>query len=153
MKKLTIAVLAMLAFGAANVSAQSANGSASVTIPTVLVVSNVTALNISSGFDFSSSNTASASGTVDITTRANILHAVDVTGTAITDGSSSLVFQVNDSGGTPQTVDVSTPVKALASLARGSQTNTITFTATADVATNDPGTYSGTITYTVVANY
>lgn len=153
MKKLTIAVLAMVALGAANASAQSANASASVTIPTVLVVSNVTALNISSGFDFSSSNTASASGTVDITTRSNILHAVNVTGTTITDGTSNLVFKVNDSSGTPQAVDPATPVKALANLTRGSATNTITFTATADVATNDPGTYSGTITYTVVANY
>ena len=155
MKKTLIAVaaLAFLALGATDVTAQTANGNASVTVPTVLVVSNVTNLTMDgTGFDFTTSDVGTSTGTVTIDTRSNVAHAVDVTGTAIGDGTSSLGFNVMDAAGTYQPVGA-TAVKALANLTRGTQSNTITFPASSDVNTNDPGSYTGTITYTVVANY
>ena len=155
MKRLMMAltVLGVLAVGATDVYAQSTNGSASVTVPTVLVVSSVTDLTMDgSGFDFSAGETATSTGTVDITTRSNVAHAVDVTGTAITDGTSNLGFSVQDAGGVYQAVS-GTAVKALADLARGTRVSAINFQATADINTHDPGAYTGTITYTVVTNY
>lgn len=156
MKKLTMAVLAMLALGATDVAAQT-NGSASVTIPTVLVVSNVTDLNIAETdfnmADFASSNTAQATGSVTIDTRSNITHAVDVSGADLLLGTDALALEVQASDGTWATLS-GTAVKTLDNLVRGPQTgNIINFRATADVTQHAPGTYTGTITYTVVANY
>lgn len=154
MKRLMMAMaMVALVMGTTELTAQTANGNASITVPTVLVVSSVTDLTIDgTGFDFSAGETSTSTGTVDITTRSNVAHAVDVTGTAITDGTSNLGFSVLDAAGTYQAVGA-TAVKALANLAMGTQTNTVSFQATADVTTDAPGAYTGTITYTVVTNY
>ncbi len=154
MRKLT-AVMAMTALmtlaGATDGVAQTATGAANVTIPTVLVISSVGDLTIAGGFDFSTTDASSVTGAVSIVTRSNIVHAVNVSSTAITDGTDNLVFEVESSAGTFE--PAAGPVKALANLARGAQTNNINFQATANVATNAPGTYTGTITYTVLATY
>jgi hypothetical protein len=154
MKKLTMAVLAMLALGATSVAAQSANGAASVTIPTVLVITNVTDLTIAEGaFDFSAGNTSQASGAVTIDTRSNVLHAVDVTGSDLTNGGDNLALEVQGSDASWSTLSA-TAVKAVANLNPGTQAgNAINFRTTADVSLHAPGEYTGTITYTVVANY
>ena len=154
MRKLTaVLMVAGLGFGAADVTAQTATGNASVTIPTVLVVSSVTNLTLAgTTFDFSAGETATSEGSVTIVTRSNVAHAVDVTGTAIANGGVALDFSVEDANATYQPVG-STAVKALANLGMGTQTNTISFQAGADVNTHAPGEYTGTITYTVLANY
>ena len=154
MKKLMIAALAMLAFGAMDVTAQT-NGAATVNIPTVLVVTNVSDLTIAeTAFDFSGSNTSQASGSVTIDTRSNVLHAVDVSlNSPVANAGDVLTLKVLGADATWSDV-TATAVKALDNLARGTQTgNTISFQTTADVSQHAPGTYSGTITYTVVANY
>lgn len=157
MRKLAItAVLAMLAFGATDAVAQSANGQATVNIPTVLVITNVTDLTIAeTAFDFSAADTAQAGGTVTIDTRSNILHAVDVTlNTAVANGSDVLDLEVLHPDGVTWNPVGGTAVKALDNLSRGSQTgNVINFRTAANVMDHAPGAYSGMVTYTVVANY
>lgn len=154
MKKLA-AAMAMTALmtvaGATDGVAQTATGNASVTIPTVLVISSVGDLTIASGFDFSTANESAATGTVSIVTRSNIAHAVDVTSTTVSLGTDNLVFEVQNSD--LAYMDATGTVKALANLPRGEQTNDVSFRATANVATHAPGEYTGTITYTVLATY
>jgi hypothetical protein len=149
-------VAAVFGLGAADLAAQgspSLQGNASVTVPQVLVVVSVTDLSITlANSDFYSGDSGSATGQVSITTRANVAHDVEVTATDITDGSTNVTLEVQDSGDTFQTAGA-TAVTVLSGLSRGTQAgNAIDFRATADVTTNDPGAYSGTITYTVVAN-
>ena len=156
MNKITMAALAMLALGATSVAAQT-NGSANVTIPTVLVVSSVSDLTIAdTDFDmtaFTSGNTSQAQGQVTLSTRSNVVHAVDVTGSDLTLGGVVLPLQVLDANSTWQAVG-GTEAKALASLPQGVNSGlTIDFRAIMDVTLHGPGTYTGTITYTVVNNY
>lgn len=154
MKKLTMMVLTVLALGATSLTAQSANGAASVTIPTVLVVTSVTDLTIAeTAFDFTAANTSQATGSVTIDTRSNVVHAVDVTGSDLTNGGANLGVEVQASDASWSALSA-TAVKALDNLASGEQVGqAINFRTTADVAQHTPGEYTGTITYTVVANY
>lgn len=156
MRKLTAGLMmaAVLGFGAVDASAQaSVPGQASVTIPTVLVISGVTDLTIVEGdFDFTAGNTSLATGSVTIDTRSNVIHAVEVTGAALTNGTDNLALEVQAADASWSALSA-TAVRALAPLARGSQTgSTINFQTTADVAQHTPGEYTGTITYTVVAD-
>lgn len=158
MRKLTAAMAItalMTVAGTTNGVAQggpTATGAASVTIPEVLVISSVGDLTIAEGeFDFSETNEASATGAVNISTRSNIVHAVDVTSTAIEQGGETLKFEVMNSAGTYE--PATGTVKALAGLTRGVRSNIINFQATANVASHAPGEYTGTITYTVLATY
>lgn len=152
MKKLTTAVLAMLALGAADLSAQSANGNASVTIPQVLVITSVGDLTVAStAFDFSAANTSQATGAVSVGTRSNIAHAIEVTGSDLTLGADNLALEVQASDASWSTVSA-TAVRAVAGLARGNQSGSVNFRTTADISLHSPGEYTGTITYTVVAN-
>lgn len=143
----------MMVAGATDGAAQTKAGQVSVTVPTVLVISSVDDLVITGGFDFTTLNESAVTGAVSIVTRSNIEHAVDVTTGTVTLGTDDLVFKVAEAG-TGTYLDASTtPVKALANLARGERTNDISFQATANVASNAPGDYAGTITYTVLATY
>lgn len=152
-KLMTAIMIAGFALGAAEVSGQSVNGGATVTVPTVLTVTSVTDLVMDgSGFDFTGSETATSTGTVSITTRSNVSHGVDVTGTDITDGNTVLDVEVQDASGVYGTVG-GAAVRALDALASGTQTNVITYQATADVTTDAPGDYTGTLTYTVVTSF
>lgn len=153
-KHTVLAVMAVMAVGASELTAQTRNGAASVTIPEVLVVTAVTPLTIAEGdFNFSTTDTPVATGVVTIDTRANILHAVDVTGSDLTLDGTPLVLQVEGADGTWTAVSA-TPVKALGNLAMGRRTGLlINFQTEADVAVHGPGEYTGTITYTVLADY
>lgn len=157
MKKLTVAmaVVAATALGTAELSAQvSDQGQASVTIPQVLVVTGVGDLAIGAGeFDFSAADSDAGTGTVSVGTRSNIQHAIEVTGTDLTlAGSSALTLDVLDGSSNVVGSVGTTPVQAAAGLARGSRSTVITFQATASVLDHGPGEYTGTITYTVVAD-
>jgi hypothetical protein len=153
MRKVTGAVLALLiGAGASGLTAQSANGSASVTIPEVLRIS-VGALEIpASAFDFEESTQAEATGEVSVETRANIEHAVDVTGSDLTMGEYELPLLVQATDSEYYALSGSA-IKALGDLGRGTQNSMVSFKVLADLAVHAPGTYAGTITYTVVANY
>lgn len=148
MKKLMIAALAMVAFGAMDVSAQNA----SVTIPEVLMITSSGQLTIAdTEFDFSAANTSAATGAVTVNTRANVAHAIEVSGSALVLGTDNLNLEVQGSDAS-WTALSGTAVRAVAGLTRGSQSGTVNFRTTADVALHAPGEYTGSITYTVVAN-
>ena len=161
MRKLTTAlsVAAALVLVPSALLAQTQTGDVTVTVPQVLVITSVTDLTISdtdTGWDFSNSDQSTVSGIVTIGTRANIPHDVQVTGAGLTYQSggysgADMVLQVET--GTSTWADVgATAVTVLDALARGSHSSPVTFRTTADVANQGPGTYSGTITYTVVAD-
>lgn len=155
MRKLTAGLMmaAVLGFGAVDASAQTVNGAASVTIPTVLVISGVTDLTIAeAAFDFTAANTSLATGSVTVDTRANVSHAVEVTGAALANGTDNLTLEVQAADLTWSALS-GTAVRSLAGLARGEHAaSAINFRTTADVSLHAPGEYTGTITYTVVAD-
>jgi hypothetical protein len=149
MRKLTagLVMAALLGLGAVNASAQTVNGAASVTIPTV------TDLTIAgTQFDFTAGATSTAAGAVTVDTRANVLHAVEVTGAALTLGGDNLTVEVQASDLSWSALSA-TAVKSVAGLTRGTHAGrAINFRTTADVSLHAPGEYTGTITYTVVAD-
>lgn len=155
MRKLTGTMLALLvAVGAGELSAQggpSADGSATVTIPEVLRISVGDLVIPETAFDFESGSQSEGEGQVTVTTRSNVEHGVDVTGGDLTMDAYSLPLEVREAGGDFEPVSASA-VRALANLARGSQSNSVDFRVTADLEQHAPGTYEGTITYTVVAD-
>lgn len=152
MKKLTITVLAMLAFGALGATKASAQvtGQATVTIPSVLEITGVTDLTIA-GFDFSGGNSSTATGQTTVDTRGNVPHAVNVAlGSDLTNGAGDtfVLDVVTTSGLSP----LGTGALEVATLLRGVHATAVQFEATADLGTDAPGTYTGQITYTVVPN-
>lgn len=153
MKKLTMAVFAMLALGATEVAAQT-TGQATVNIPQVLEISAVTELNIAEGaFDFSTANSSTASGTVTVDTRGNVPHAVNVallSGDLADANSNTLGLSVQTTTNGVQPLGA-TALEVLDYTTRGVQSGTVQFEATAALDTEAPGAYSGQITYTVVA--
>lgn len=150
--KRTVTMLALLiAGGAGGVSAQSVNGTASVTIPQVLRISVGDLVIPETAFDFESSDQSTGLGDVAVQTRGNVEHAVDVTGADLTMLEHELPLQVRQAGGDFELVSA-VPVRALANLNRGTQNSVVDFRVEADLALHPPGTYEGTITYTVVAN-
>jgi hypothetical protein len=153
MKKLTVALVAVFALGGVS-EAMAQTGQATVVVPQVLTIRSVGDLTITlAAGDFSqTTGTASATGDVTVETMGNVAHSVDVTGGDLMNGAEVFTLQVQDAGDS-NFKDVSgTAVRAISGLARGLQTGTATFQATADVASHAPGTYTGTITYTVIAN-
>ncbi|MFO7893916.1 MAG: hypothetical protein R6U63_09285 [Longimicrobiales bacterium] len=156
MKKLMIAALAMAAFGATDVAAQSVNGNATVNIPQVLSIANATDLAIAEdAFDLVSNATQTVTASTTVDTRGNVPHSVEVTGGALTlAGSNDLALEVQNAGGTWAAVGA-TAVTVLdaTTLTRGVHAaQPINFRTEADISKHGPGAYTGTITYTVVAN-
>ena len=157
MKRLIIPALLLSTLGAARLDAQvSANGNASVVVPQVLAIQSVGDLNIDgTGFDFSAGDISSTTGTVDITSRANLIYTLEVTATDIQQAgvADPLGFGLIPSGG-GAAVSLNGGATATwnASMPRGATTSTLTFEATANVNLHDPGTYSGQITYTIIGN-
>lgn len=157
MRKLTTAamMLAVLALGATEVSAQAVN--ARVTIPQVLQLTYVSDLAIDfAATAFDVADQATASGTVQIDTRANVPHRVDVSGADLvitTAGStaSTLTLEFTRAGGSTYEPLTGTDAPILDGLIRGTNTGTVTFQTTATVVDHDAGTYEGTITYTLVS--
>lgn len=168
MKKLMIAALAMMAFGAMDVSAQgaSANGNASVSVPEVLSLTvtntaiafgNATAADIDNGF----MNTSTTS-TID--TRGNVLHDVTIqadaqyftyAGTQTDPNKPASDLSWTNDGGTSWTpLDDVSAVDVATGLARGVNAGaaTIGYQLALSLAGDVPGDYSLGFTYTVVAN-
>lgn len=168
MKKLMIAVLAMGAFGAMDVSAQgtSANGNASVSVPEVLSLTvtntaiafgSATATDIDNGF-------INTSTTSTIDTRANVLHDVTIQADAEfftysgtqTDPNkpASDLRWTNDGGASWTPLDDGSAADVATSLARGENAGaaTIGYQLALSLAGDVPGDYSLGFTYTVVAN-
>lgn len=149
MRKLTMALVAVFALGAVSeAAAQTETGTATVTIPEVLQIRSVGDLVIGEGdFNFAESDASTASGTVEVQTRANVQHSVNVSGGSLAQGGTSLDLQVLSGA---DWVAMDTEVTVLSALPAGSQAGTVTFQTTANVATHAPGAYTGTITYTVI---
>lgn len=166
MKKLMIAALAMVAFGAANVSAQTASASASVTVPTVLSIT-VTNQNIAfpsaTATDFTNGYVGTATSS-SIDTKGNVVHDVTIQADAATftytgaetdpnKGASDLLWSSN--GGTSWTaLDNAAAVDVATALARGvnSGAATVDYRIALSLTNDVPGDYSLGFTYTVVAN-
>ncbi|MGK7312783.1 MAG: hypothetical protein ACN0LA_11150 [Candidatus Longimicrobiales bacterium M2_2A_002] len=165
MKKRTITVLAMLAFGATNVAAQataSQSATATVTIPSVLAI-NVT--NTSIAFNPNAANFAagfvageSASG---IQTRGNVSHDLTIeaddgtftySGTetpAPTKAASDLLWSTDGTNFNP----ISTTQQALGTFSRGvNSAATVYYRVALDYLEDAPGEYTLGFTYTITAN-
>ncbi len=170
MKKLMIAALAMLAFGAMDVSAQvtTANANASVTVPTVL---SLTVTNLSIAFPNATSadfdnGYVDAATTSSIDTRGNVVHDVTIqadaalfeftpsSGSEDPDKPASDLLWTNDGGTSYTALDDVSATDVATSLARGTNTGAATIGYRIALALVDdvPGDYSLDFTYTVVAN-
>lgn len=154
MKKMAMMATVVFALGGVTeaVAQTTADGQATVTIPQVLMIRSVTDLSIVlAAGDFSDSDTAVGTGSVTVETRANVVHSVTVSGSDLMNEDDAITIEVEAAAGGFSDVNA-TAVTALSALGRGSQSSQVNFQATADVATHAPGTYQGTITYTVVAD-
>lgn len=165
MKKLTIAVLAMLAFGATDLTAQATAGqsaTATVTIPSVLAINvtntsiafNPTAANFAAGFVAGEN----ASG---IQTRGNVSHDLTIQADAAsftysgsespapTKAASDLLWSLDGSNFTP----ISTSEQNLGSFGRGvNSAATVYYRVALDYLADAPGAYTLGFTYTITAN-
>lgn len=165
MKKLMIAALAMLAFGAMDVSAQSETGNATVTVPEVLAITvdqtTIAFPNATAG-DFTTGYVDAGTQSV-IDTRGNVVHDLTINANNGTFGftpsggaadpnkpASDLQWSTGSgyTGLTTSQADVAT------ALTRGVNTGaaTVSYRILLDLTADVPGDYSLGFTYTVVAN-
>lgn len=165
MKKLTMTVLAMLAFGATNVTAQATaaqTATATVTIPSVLAINvtntaiafNPTATNFAAGFVPGEN----ASG---IQTRGNVSHDLTIqandgsftysgsTSPAPTKAASDLLWSTDGTNFN----SISTTQQALGTFNRGvNSAATVYYRVALDYLDDAPGQYTLGFTYTITAN-
>jgi hypothetical protein len=154
MRKLTMALLAVGALaGATDAYAQaSTTANATVVIPQVLAFGTVDDLTIdATQFDFSATDTDVGAGTANVQSRANVTHSLSVSGANLTNGTDALTLQVLSSGAVFTDV-TGTATEVAAGLARGLQNTLVSYQATADILLHSPGTYTGILTYTIVAS-
>jgi hypothetical protein len=163
MKKIALTLsAALLLFGANEAVAQTVQGTATITIPTLL---SIDVTNVSVTFpspdldDYTTGYVDMSSGTSVVSTRGNVQHDVTIAADAAAmtgptaKPASDLQWGTGGSGGgfaglSTSAADVAT------GLARGTNDAVaeVTYRMLLDEAADEPGTYSLAFTYTVVAN-
>jgi hypothetical protein len=164
MKRIALALVAALVLvGAEEARAQtSVQGSASITIPTLLSidVSNTTVTFDQPDLtDYATGSIGMSSGASVIETRGNVTHRVTIEADAATmtgptaKPASALQWGTGGTGGAFTGLST-TAADVVAGLTRGTHTSAaeVSYRMVLDEAADEPGTYSLAFTYTVVSN-